>query len=986
MSGELRFDEKVVIITGAGNGLGRAHAHLFASRGAKVVVNDLGGSATGEGAESAAADEVVEEIRAAGGEAVANHDSVEFGDRIVQTALDTWGRVDVVINNAGILRDRSFQKMSDEDWRIVHKVHVLGAFRVAHAAWPHLREQRYGRILNTASAAGVYGNFGQANYAAAKLALVGFSNTLAVEGAKRNIHTNTIAPLAASRLTEGIVPDAMFDALGPELVSPLVLWLCHEDCEENGGLFEVGGGFFAKLRWERAGGRIFRLGRSITAESVRESWGDITDFSTPTHPESVTASMGPIIDNLNAGPSKGGNRFIDCDQALGYVFPDTHSDYTERDVTIYALGVGAGDEPLEDRNLQVVYENHGGGFKVLPTFAVAPVIAQILEQASKGVMAPGLNYGLDRLLHGEQKTELFFPLPPAAKLTHRSKVKDIFDKGKGALVIIETGSFDEDGDQVANNVFTAFIRGAGGWGGERGPSTEVNVPPERDPDATIEQRVAPNQALLYRLSGDWNPLHVDPGFASAFGFDKPILHGLCTYGYVARHVIDAFCGGDPRYFRSIQVRFAGSVFPGETLVTEMWKESDTRVVFRCKVAERDSAVISHAAVELYTEIPKKPEPVVEATGEAEEAVAEPTAADAFGVINDYVAEHPELVGSIGKVYQFAMSDPDSVWTLDLKDGTGSVDAGETVKPDCTLALTDADFVAMATGQADPMKLYMGGQLKISGDLMASQKLDFLQSIPAPEPKARGAAAAAAPAEPTSADAFIGIGVFVSRHPELVDQVGKVFAFELSEPDSVWTLDLKNAPGSVTPGTEVKADCTLGLTDADFMRMTSGEADPMKLYMDGALKISGDLMASQKLTFLQEVDPKEVADEVARIKAESSAPTVVAAPKRQAAAPTIFEALKARLAETPAFAGRDGSLIRFDLSSPEGSWTVDLRGEGSVSEGPDDGALTTLSLEDEHLAALASGATDARDLFQRGQLRIDGDIHLAHNLDFLDGLA
>ena len=127
MSGELRFDEKVVIITGAGNGLGRAHAHLFASRGAKVVVNDLGGSATGEGAESAAADEVVEEIRAAGGEAVANHDSVEFGDRIVQTALDTWGRVDVVINNAGILRDRSFQKMSDEDWRIVHKVHVLGA-------------------------------------------------------------------------------------------------------------------------------------------------------------------------------------------------------------------------------------------------------------------------------------------------------------------------------------------------------------------------------------------------------------------------------------------------------------------------------------------------------------------------------------------------------------------------------------------------------------------------------------------------------------------------------------------------------------------------------------------------------------------------------------------------------------------------------------------------------------------------------------------
>jgi 3-hydroxyacyl-CoA dehydrogenase/3a,7a,12a-trihydroxy-5b-cholest-24-enoyl-CoA hydratase len=859
MSGELRFDDQVVIITGAGNGLGRAHALLFASRGARVVVNDLGGSATGEGSASAAADRVVDEIRGAGGEAVANHDSVEFGERIVQTAIDTWGRVDVVVNNAGILRDRSFQKMSDEDWRIVHLVHVLGAFRVAHAAWPYFREQGYGRLVNTSSAAGIYGNFGQANYGAAKLALVGFSNTLAIEGLKRNIHANTIAPLAASRLTKGLVPDAMFDALSPELVSPLVLWLCHRDCQETGGLFEVGGGFFAKLRWERAAGRMYRLGRPVTAEALRESWADITDFQESTHPQSVAASMSPIVENLSAGPTKGGNRFIDVDLALGYEFPAAKSAYTERDVSLYALGVGAGDAPLQDSNLQLVYENHGQGFKVLPTFIVAPVIKMIIAQVSSGSMAPGLHFGLDRLLHGEQYTELIRPMPPAAKLTHRSKVTDIFDKGKGALVIIETGSFDEEGDLIARNVFTAFIRGAGGWGGDRGPSSEINVPPDRTPDVVTEQQVAPNQGLLYRLSGDGNPLHVDPGFAKAFGFERPILHGLCTYGYVARHVIDAFSGGDPRYFKSIQVRFAGSVFPGETLVTEMWKESKTRIVFRCKVAERDQAVITHAAVELYEVIPEK----------------------------------------------------------------------------------------------------------------------------AP----RKAASVEAPAEqgPTSAAAFLGIGVHIERHPELVDQIGKVFTFVLSEPDSAWTLDLKNAPGSATPGADANADCTLSLSDADFMRMSSGEADPMKLYMDGKLKISGDLMASQRLSFLQEVDPADVADEVAHRLAAGPVPQKQAATARKPAAPGIFEALKTRLAQDAALAGREQALLQFSLSAPESHWTVDLRGQGSVKEGTVQSATTTFALEDEHLAALVAGEISARDLFQRGQLRIDGDVRQAHNLEFLVGL-
>ena len=181
MTEELRFDGRVAIVTGAGQGLGRAHAVLLASRGAKVVVNDLGGSSEGGGKSSEAADKVVAEIKEAGGEAVANYDSVEDGEAVVKTALDTWGRIDIVINNAGILRDKSFKNMTDADWDIIFRVHNYGAYKVTHAAWPHMTEQGFGRVIFTTSSAGIYGNFGQTNYGSAKLSLVGLANTLALE-------------------------------------------------------------------------------------------------------------------------------------------------------------------------------------------------------------------------------------------------------------------------------------------------------------------------------------------------------------------------------------------------------------------------------------------------------------------------------------------------------------------------------------------------------------------------------------------------------------------------------------------------------------------------------------------------------------------------------------------------------------------------------------------------------------------------------------
>ena len=247
---DIRFDNRVAIVTGAGGGLGRAHALLLASRGAKVVVNDLGGAVDGSGSDKKSADKVVDEIKAAGGEAVANYDGVDTPEgaaKLVATAKDAFGKLDIVINNAGILRDVSFMKMTQEDWDKVLAVHLTGTMNVSKAAWPLLRENSYGRVVNTTSAAGLYGNFGQANYSAAKLGIVGLSKTLAHEGAKYDIKCNVIAPIAKSRMTETIMPPNVLEKLLPEYVSPLVAYLCSEGLAETAQVYAVGGGYFSRV-------------------------------------------------------------------------------------------------------------------------------------------------------------------------------------------------------------------------------------------------------------------------------------------------------------------------------------------------------------------------------------------------------------------------------------------------------------------------------------------------------------------------------------------------------------------------------------------------------------------------------------------------------------------------------------------------------------------------------------------------------------------
>ena len=292
----LTFENKVAVVTGAGNGLGRSHALLLGSLGASVVVNDLGGAVDGTGSNETVADGVVNEIKAAGGNAVANPDSVTDGDKIIQCAMDNFGRVDIVVNNAGILRDKSFHKMSDDDWNLVYEVHLRGAYKVSRAAFPYMRDQGLGRFVMTTSAAGIYGNFGQANYSACKLALHGLSQTISIEGASKGVRSNTIAPLAASRLLGSVMDENAMALLNPELVSPLVAYLCHDSCDSAGELFEVGAGWISKVRWERSEGAYFDP-KGFSIDDVEGAFEKIGDFTNATHPTSTGSSMKALAAN-----------------------------------------------------------------------------------------------------------------------------------------------------------------------------------------------------------------------------------------------------------------------------------------------------------------------------------------------------------------------------------------------------------------------------------------------------------------------------------------------------------------------------------------------------------------------------------------------------------------------------------------------------------------------------------------------------------------
>jgi NAD(P)-dependent dehydrogenase (short-subunit alcohol dehydrogenase family) len=278
MAGDIRFDGKVAIVTGAGGGLGRQHALELARRGAKVVVNDLGGAVDGSGGSSEAAKTVVAEIAAAGGEAIADGGSVaddKGAENLVKAAMDAYGRVDILIANAGILRDKSFAKMELADFEAVMDVHLMGTVKPMHHVWPIMREQKYGRVVVTTSSTGLYGNFGQANYGAAKLSLVGLMNTLRIEGERDGIRVNTISPIAATRMTENVLPAPLAEKLKPEYVTPAVVYLASDDAP-NGVIVTAGAGVFAQAKLYETEGVYLGEG-GLSAEEVRDNWGRISD-------------------------------------------------------------------------------------------------------------------------------------------------------------------------------------------------------------------------------------------------------------------------------------------------------------------------------------------------------------------------------------------------------------------------------------------------------------------------------------------------------------------------------------------------------------------------------------------------------------------------------------------------------------------------------------------------------------------------------------
>jgi len=273
----IRFDDQVVIVTGSGNGLGKSHALEFARRGARVVVNDLGGARDGSGGGSAAAEEVVAQIREEGGDAIANGANVaDFAqvESMVSQAMDKWGRVDVLVNNAGILRDKTFAKMDLADFQMVVDVHLTGSVNCTKAVWEQMREQQYGRIVMTSSSSGIYGNFGQSNYGAAKMGVVGFMNTLAIEGQKYGIRVNSLAPVAATRMTEDLMPENMLSLLQPEAVTPAVIFMASEDAPTR-QIIAAGAGVFAKVVIQETPG-VFLAESDRDAEHVASAWQQIS--------------------------------------------------------------------------------------------------------------------------------------------------------------------------------------------------------------------------------------------------------------------------------------------------------------------------------------------------------------------------------------------------------------------------------------------------------------------------------------------------------------------------------------------------------------------------------------------------------------------------------------------------------------------------------------------------------------------------------------
>lgn len=384
---------------------------------------------------------------------------------------------------------------------------------------------------------------------------------------------------------------------------------------------------------------------------------------------------------------------------------------------MYALGVGASIKNPKD--LKFVYEG-SDDFSCLPTFGV--IIAQKSMMNGGLAEVPGLAIDFAKVLHGEQYLELYKPLPRSGELKSETVIADILDKGSGIVIVMDVHSYSGK-ELICYNQFSVFVVGSGGFGGKR-TSEKLKAAvavPKRPPDAVLRDPTSLNQAALYRLSGDWNPLHIDPNFASIAGFEKPILHGLCTFGFSARHVLQQFADNDVSRFKAIKVRFAKPVYPGQTLQTEMWKEGN-RIHFQTKVQETGDIVISNAYVDLV--------PTSGVSAQTPSKGAELQSALVFGEIGRRLKDvGHEVVKKVNAVFEWHITKGGNIaakWTMDLKSGSGDVYQGPAKgSADTTIIISDEDFMEVVMGKLDPQKAFFSGKLKARGNIMLSQKLQMI---------------------------------------------------------------------------------------------------------------------------------------------------------------------------------------------------------------------------------------------------------------------
>jgi 3-hydroxyacyl-CoA dehydrogenase/3a,7a,12a-trihydroxy-5b-cholest-24-enoyl-CoA hydratase len=408
---------------------------------------------------------------------------------------------------------------------------------------------------------------------------------------------------------------------------------------------------------------------------------------------------------------------------IGQTLPPVPITYTNRDAILYAIGVGAQD-------LKYVYEKDES-FACLPTYSTCLKLkgdsSDVVPFTAKTAFGefPGVNFNPAMLLHGEQFTEILKPLPPSGKFVGQGRVANLYDKGKGALLEMEfTISDAKTGEVHTRDIFGMFIRGAGGFGGDKGPSNQnENLPPQRAPDAVVEETTAVNQAQIFRLSGDYNPLHIDPSLAQMVGFPAPILHGLSTYGFAARAVLKAFGENDASRLKSFRVRFANPVMPGDTLVTQMWKEERSgKIIFQTLVKSSGKVALSNCAAEMRSSVAASSSPAAAAPGN------ELKSGPIFDGMARAISDNKALVDKVKAVYQFNIKAGGKTvtYTVDVKNkDTAGVKSGAQGQADCTITMEDADFVDLASGKLDAMAAFGQGKIKLGGNMMLAQKLSVL---------------------------------------------------------------------------------------------------------------------------------------------------------------------------------------------------------------------------------------------------------------------